>query len=181
MGQYYKAIILSQKTEAAEVIRAWLDAYGYNSGAKLIEHAYIDSPFVGAVERLLSPDGMLHMSRLVWAGDYADGEPETGNNLYMSTMDDKLYTGTTCTPTEYPYIVNHTKRQYVDKTGAYFHPLPLLTAEGNGRGGGDYYGPGEPLVGSWARDLISLERVLPLQYKELVCKFGSVDENKDVY
>jgi hypothetical protein len=35
------------------------------------------------------------------------------------------------------------------------HPLPLLTCEGNGRGGGDYYGEDtNNLVGSWARNII---------------------------
>lgn len=51
----------------------------------------------------------------------------------------------------------------VDKTllpennGWTVHPLPLLTAEGNGRGGGDYHeqNPDIELVGTWARDSIS--------------------------
>ena len=41
------------------------------------------------------------------------------------------------------YLVNHDKKQFVDKTkvptdsdGWKIHPLPLLTCEGNGRGGG---------------------------------------------
>ncbi|KAH3691136.1 hypothetical protein Pelo_19957 [Pelomyxa schiedti] len=41
----------------------------------------------------------------------------------------------------YRYIVNHSKRQYVDKSGCLslsIHPLPLLLAEGNGRGCGDF-------------------------------------------
>ena len=51
------------------------------------------------------------------------------------------------------------------------HPLPLLTAEGNGRGGGDYYGSDMELVGTWARDVISVERQVPEGYSELVCNF----------
>jgi hypothetical protein len=46
------------------------------------------------------------------------------------------------------------------------HPLSLLTSSGNGRGGGDYHYPegdfmdpdGKPVVGSWAGDIISVER-----------------------
>ena len=35
------------------------------------------------------------------------------------------------------------------------HPLPLLTCEGNGNGGGDYHSEyGKEYVGTWARDLI---------------------------
>jgi hypothetical protein len=39
------------------------------------------------------------------------------------------------------------------------HPLPLLTAEGNGRGGGDIE-DAPPVIGSWARDVISVEETL---------------------
>jgi len=49
----------------------------------------------------------------------------------------------------------------VDKSKVHnFHPLPLLTVEGNGRGGGDLY-DAPPFVGSWARDVISVEEALP--------------------
>jgi hypothetical protein len=50
--------------------------------------------------------------------------------------------------------------------------LPLLTAEGNGRGGGDYRGENENLIGSWARDIISVEMEIPDGYDELVCEFS---------
>jgi hypothetical protein len=66
--------------------------------------------------------------------------------------------------------VNHTKKVFVDKTkvpeseGWRIHPLPLLTAEGNDRGGGDYRYNNEEekeVVGSWARDVISIEKENP--------------------
>ncbi len=40
------------------------------------------------------------------------------------------------------------------------HPLPILTAETDGGGGGDYRGQ-DPLgvMGTWARDSISMEDV----------------------
>jgi hypothetical protein len=67
----------------------------------------------------------------------------------------------------YRFVVNHTKRQFVDKNsvkehenGYRIHPLPFLTVEGNGRGGGDYFGSSE-LIGSWARDVISVEQFAP--------------------
>jgi len=37
----------------------------------------------------------------------------------------------------------------------------------NGRGGGDFRGESD-LVGSWARDLISVSKELPTGYKELI-------------
>ena len=75
------------------------------------------------------------------------------------------------------YLVNHDKKQFVDKTkvpkdkdGWRIHPLPLLTCEGNGRGGGDFRGESE-LVGSWARDIISVESKkadIPKGYTEVI-------------
>lgn len=75
------------------------------------------------------------------------------------------------------YLVNHDKKQFVDKTkvptngdGWKIHPLPLLTCEGNGRGGGDFRGESD-LVGSWARDTISIESKkadIPKGYTELI-------------
>jgi hypothetical protein len=42
-----------------------------------------------------------------------------------------------------------------------------LTCEGNGRGGGDYRGE-SPLIGSWARDVISVSDTKPKDFEELV-------------
>lgn len=66
------------------------------------------------------------------------------------------------------YLVNHSKNEYVDLTKCQVremwerewrvHPLPLLTASGNGRGGGDYHGNNLHYVGTWAGDVISMER-----------------------
>ena len=75
--------------------------------------------------------------------------------------------------TRFRFVVNHTKKQFVDKTklascGGYtIHPLPLLTCEGNGRGGGDYRGDSS-LVGSWARDVISVEVDAPEGFEEII-------------
>lgn len=89
------------------------------------------------------------------------------------------------------YLANHTKKTYVD-LGKFFeankwheswkdwrtgetgegdmcvHPLPLLTACGNGRGGGDYYAeyPDYDKVGIWAFDLIEFTNELPAGYEE---------------
>jgi hypothetical protein len=47
----------------------------------------------------------------------------------------------------------------------------LLTAEGNGRGGGDYNGENKEQIGIWARDIISSEKEKPEEYEELVISF----------
>jgi hypothetical protein len=46
------------------------------------------------------------------------------------------------------------------------HPLPILTCEGNGRGGGDFH-KGDPLVGKWARNRVTVANRKPKGYTEL--------------
>ena len=81
------------------------------------------------------------------------------------------------------YLVNHDQKVYVDCEEYYnkvdggwvIHPLSLLTAVGNGRGGGDYRPNNtteETLVGSWAWNLISLEGTIPKGYKKLDVMFS---------
>ena len=196
MGQYYQIIILAEKpsndeeepgNQQTEIIRLALNPHNYMQGAKIMEHSYIGNDFVSLAEYMLSPLGMFYKSRLVWAGDYANTEPATGQNLYhMKHAPQLLFS---CSKdfraTDYRYIVNHTKREFVDKQrcserygddydGLIIHPLPLLVSEGNGLGGGDYFGTGNHNCGLWARDIISLERTRPLfeeGFTEFITKF----------
>jgi len=157
MGQYYMAVILAEKSDK-KYIRTYLDASMYDNSMKLTEHSYIGNNFMKIVENLIGPNGMFYKSRLLWAGDYADNEPNSYKNLHKmcevkAPFEYKFeYKGPLVS---YPYIVNHTKKVYVKKNDG-FHPLPLLTAEGNGRGGGDYSGANMEIVGTWARDVISM-------------------------
>jgi len=170
MGQYYYPIILS----ADGKIVVWMCAHNYRNGLKLTEHSYLGNNFVSTFEYGLSPDGPHHKSRVVWAGDYADADPNQENNLYRMCDEYNMINPQEKDTTIYRYIINHSKKQFVDKMaskaeeeGMKYHPLPLLTCEGNGRGGGDYRGD-SPLIGSWARDVISVEVEAPADYKELV-------------
>ena len=91
------------------------------------------------------------------------------------------------------YIVNHDKKEIVKLDslpttgyGEKVHALPLLTAEGNGRGGGDYEGMDEDKVGSWARDLISVETEATIdQYRTngfttIKVRFGADSDDDDI-
>ena len=182
MGQYYIAVNASNKE--------WVDSG--DGGAKLMEHSYIGNSFVEAVEFLLIDDGEGNRgrwsgNRIVWAGDYANGEPGNGNNLYSLTEEkDKLKMLIEAVPENYHYLVNWDKKQFVDKTkcnpinGVWnttdmkIHPLPLLTADGNGRGGGDYNGEGIDHVGTWARDRISLMKEIPEDFIEITPNFDEL-------
>ena len=81
------------------------------------------------------------------------------------------------TPKKFKYLVNYDKKEFVDKSktpqdsyGSEMHPLPLLTCEGNGRGGGDFRGNEGELVGRWSRDTIgvsSKKTDIPKDFKEI--------------
>lgn len=81
-------------------------------------------------------------------------------------------------PLRYKYLINHTKGEFVDKSktpkdadGWQVHPLPLLTCEGNGRGGGDFRGEKVQLIGRWSRDeigVVSKKSDIPKGFKEII-------------
>ena len=188
MGQYYKIIFLAENDDPEsepEFVRHCMIGHQYKNGAKLMEHSYIGNSFVNVVEYLLSKKGLFYKSRVLWAGDYADSERDAGRNLYHVTgeREDWLIFSLPrgFDNSMYRYAVNHTKKEYIDKTKCreepselIIHPLPLLVSEGNGRGGGDYLGHNDNLCGRWARDVISMERDPPSSYHgftELVCEF----------
>lgn len=176
MGQYYNPIFLDNKVEGErEKIKAWMYSHSYGNGLKLMEHSWMKNPFVQTFEKQLTRRGEHYKSRVVWAGDYADEEPGLvmvdgeEKEINLNAMCDeslKIKPQVVKSTASYPYIVNHTKKQFVDKRkvpnvkGWQIHPLPLLTCEGNGRGGGDFHGE-SPLIGAWARDVISVEKNNP--------------------
>jgi hypothetical protein len=153
-------VILS---DDGKIISTWVDPHAYNNGYKLIEHSYVGNHFMEAVESLICPTGMFYKSRVVWAGDYGDSEPGAGGkNLYELVEGRPESRPQVEDMSEYLYVVNHTKQEYMYKGDhGSIHCLSIMTAEGNGRGGGDYDGPGMELVGSWARDVISVEKEAP--------------------
>lgn len=181
MGQYYKPCLINEDNEVV----AWLYSHNYSNGLKLMEHSWLGNNFVEAVESLIIENGRFHPKEnnvsLVWAGDYAEPEEGVNQNLYQLCHDQEKINPVAGNLSKFNYIVNHDKKQFVDKRkvevedsmkqwGDYrIHPLPLLTAEGNGQGGGDFRGE-DPrgLVGSWARNRISIEKRKPRGYEELV-------------
>ena len=174
MGQFYKAVLLN---DARNAIRHWVGPEPYGADATLAGHALRSSPFVAAVEMLLTEKGGFADSPLVWAGDYADPEPQGEGDLNLYKL---CGPSTERVPEEsdtslFTYIVNHTKKQFISKerTEKYtdLHPLPLLTCEGHGRGYGGYNGD-HALIGYWARDSISMEKRAPRGYMEIVFDLG---------
>jgi hypothetical protein len=195
MGQYYKPCQIADK-KAIEWIyshdvqskftREDGKSFMMGEGLKLMEHSYIGNKLMLCVEKLLIPGGAWYKKPIVWAGDYAAPEEGSEDNLY-SMSDDGREDGeqlsfkienpkplSQAQSKKHRFIVNHTTKQFVDKDsvpdrdGWKIHPLSLLTAEGNGGGGGDFRGrDSKDLIGSWARNIISMEKEIPTGYKEL--------------
>ena len=178
MGQYYKPMLKPKGSEVWNCFSPW----DFDNGAKLMEHSYIGNSLTNYVKNLILHTPMC----LVWAGDYADEEKGKDTNLYC------LFEATNPKDQSVPqesiesmcYLVNHKKKLYVDYSkvekdeyGYRIDPMPLLCAEGNGRGGGDYHGSAMNLIGSWARDLISVESEIPNGYTELVPSFREGEES----
>ena len=173
MGQYYKPINL----ESGQ----WLYSHDYGSGLKLMEHSWIGNQFVGAAMKVMIEGGPWYKKPIVWCGDYYN---EEGEEDYYGHADDdmKIRPEESLSEKEQldAILVNHTTKEYVlyskmagDLDGWRINPLPLLTALGNGRGGGDYYDnqPDSDKVGIWAKHILSIEFGIPSGYTELKVAF----------
>lgn len=82
---------------------------------------------------------------------------------------------------QYRYLINLSKNEYVDlvkyDTGDtediwVVHPLPLLCCNSKQRGGGDYHGVDEELLGIWAYDCIGFTNELPEGMDEIEVHFA---------
>ena len=172
MGQYYRPILGDAYGLNCKVFDRSVD--GEYTLAKLLEHSWWQNPFVNAFSEFLYKEP----SRVIWCGDYAD-EPDDFNfpncsafyvPSYKEIWSETIATHTVATSNftlDGKFLLNHDMRQFVDldeykllstdKDGWVIHPLPLLTAVGNDRGGGDFHegNIGYENVGIWAWHLIS--------------------------
>lgn len=178
MGQYYRATV--KNIDNGEMNS--FSTYDYGNGAKLMEHSYIGNDYVGAVLNYLVDN----TCRLWWLGDYAEDDDFDGLDYEhtLSSADRSLaWSDDVCiaphegnwawSPCKY-LVVNLDKKCYIrlpDMGDFVICPLPILTAVGNGKGGGDYFGDScAEFVGSWAGDTItvvlSYEGNLPKEYAD---------------
>ena len=151
--------------------------------AKLMEHSWWQNPFVNAFSEFLYNNP----SRVAWVGDYAD-EPDDFDfphcsAFYVPCYEDAwgenvrlIKTASTDFALDGKCLLNLDTRQFVDldeykaastdKNGWCIHPLPLLTAVGNGRGGGDFHegNVGYEHVGLWAWHLLYIVDTRPTKH-----------------
>jgi hypothetical protein len=173
MGQYYSPVSMERKEHVY--------SHDFGNGLKLMEHSYIGNNFVAVVENLIAKGGHWYGDRIVWAGDYADPENENGPNLHEICSENKIPVGMVSDvhDKKNQYLVNMDTNEFVDMkkvpvSDVYgdqeyvIHPLPLLTCEGNGRGGGDFRGSDpQNLIGKWARCRVTIQKTKPKKGTEL--------------
>ena len=191
MGQYYMPILGNAFGTDCKVFNRSVD--GEYTFAKLLEHSWWLSPFVNSISARLYKE----VGRVAWVGDYATEaddfhfphcsafcvphyEDAWGENVRL------IKTASTDFKLDGKFLLNYDTRQFVsldeykaasvDKDGWVIHPLPLLTAVGNGRGGGDFHegNIGFEDVGIWAWHLLSIVDNLPKHFKKLKLIFKEV-------
>lgn len=185
MGQYYKPCLLATdyKTSENPIIGA-LNCYAYHAGGKLMEHSYVGTTFTKAACAMLKGN---KDKPFVWGGDYGDPINRGENAYSLGRIDDfdvkygEEHIGKYDDVKKMPidkYIINHTTKEYVvvpklkRDEDFVIHPLPILTCDGNGRGGGDLYNStDEEFIGIWAYNVIESANKVPSGYKKLDVHF----------
>ena len=179
MGQYYRPCLLTKSyKKGKQPIFGSVNPYLLHNGAKLSEHSYVGNTFVRAATIMLQDNTT---RPFVWCGDYAD-EINDGLNMHdyvLAKGVDITYTkkhfadlDNLLNMVDFYYVINHSKKQYVEvPPRGNFHPLPLLTVDGNGCGGGDYSGTEMDKVGIWAYDIIQCGNEVPDGYTKLNVNF----------
>lgn len=158
---------------------------------------YSDEPYEGEYCKDIPQTRFMEIYRAVW------GENEESTRIHPKSYGH--LTMKNCRR----FLVNHTKQVYIDmqeyirrnqwcesrdykydKNGHVkpehyewnmcVHPLPLLTACGNGRGGGDYYDcfPDYDKVGTWAFCEIELMGKRPKDYEQVMYHFTEQERSE---
>ena len=170
MGQYYIPVI----KRGNKMRRVY--SHDFDNGLKLMEHSYIGNNFVNVIAN----DLVDNPAQLYWCGDYAEPSDFRSESMfkriYRCAWAGNVKTRTTlenCNE-EFDwsadwYFINMTKKEYIlmPKEGDWvFNPISLLTAIGNGRGGGDYHSERcADTVGIWAGDKVYLSKDAPPYWK----------------
>lgn len=197
MGQYYTTIIKIDTEIEDRIIKIDNDCFEHWHGLKLMEHSWLGSEWAD----LLALQLYNQTCRVAEVGDYADEFPlhsiahreqfekriETATGL-ETLMKDGKWIGFDYNN---KYLINLDKEVYIDfnsyiekckdKYEYVVSPMNLLTAQGNGRGGGDYHNcyPCFDLVGTWAWDLICIKDEKPEGFEEFEVVFKEEVEEDD--
>jgi hypothetical protein len=160
--------------------------------AKIMEHSWWENDCMACVAYKLYKNPQ----RLAWVGDYAEQDDFYANDMFKvdRCIDDDVavpnvekvwgedaktsgFDSKERIALDHKYLVNHEQKVYidldeyfkrsVDKEGWCINPISILTAVGNGRGGGDFHNEAQEwLVGRWAWNMISIEDEPPQGFEK---------------
>lgn len=164
MGQYYMPVI----KRGNKLRRVY--SHDFGNGFKLTEHSYVGNRFVNVVANELIDNP----AQLYWLGDYAEEDDFASPNLFKRVYgyawqrekNSRTTIENICEEFDWSkdwYYINYTKKEFMlmPKEGDWvFTPISLLTAIGNGRGGGDYH-KNNSMIGYWAGDKVCLSEDKP--------------------
>lgn len=180
MGQYYHTYVIKENGKEHFLNRR-VEGEDYVP-AKLMEHSWVGNAWSEAVVDFFLRDNK--KARVFWVGDYyaeqaAEFHCSNGGETFgvLISKYPKLKEACANKNTDIlpaaknqcnsGYLLNYDAKKFLDiknyckfsnSGGWILHPLPLLTACGNGLSSGDYSKDyiNSSLVGCWAGDLISL-------------------------
>jgi hypothetical protein len=198
MGQYYKLAIMTADGEIRRNDRKYVDS-DYVMG-KLLEHGYLHNWLCysvakglenGSIKRLAwvgdyaEEDEMREITKgdvsyaMIWGDESVGEDKDYGRapEIILPLVKRFSYKG--------KYLLNHTKKVYMSfdeytaahnahenaEKGWEISPFTILTAIGNGRGGGDYGGDCQEAVGTWAWDEIGIAKKIPDGYTKVLYPF----------
>jgi hypothetical protein len=207
MGQYYRSAIIAPDGRvlcadphtfgdgAKLTEHSWISNEFVNVAYSLIYKSPKQVAWIGdyakdeyetcgeAYTRAMPFDEFLKFYELLWVKDRENLSPDLFSKRDLAILD---------YDTKGTFLVNHDKRVCVDMTvyirentvkgdvwdGWCMNPLPLLTACGNGRGGGDYSESciGHENVGIWAFDRLEYTDRIPAGYTEEKFYFNEDEE-----
>lgn len=182
MGQYYNILVgdlpASEKTTYKVYDRSVDTQY---TMAKLTEFSWFGNPFCDALANELLENPKV----IIWCGDYAENSDleKIPYCKYKHITIDKIWDRAnyeTIAKKDFDwsnkYILNLSKFEFInvnkywnnsvimiDKEPWVLNPIAILTAVGNGRGGGDYFGSDMEHVGRWAGDVIVISERNPAE------------------
>lgn len=197
MGQYWRAAIGNDKVQAG------IDGYVDNEYvmAKLTEHGWWDNQYANNVAYMIynAPQRVAWIGDYADSEEFYNTTPNGEITLASKTSsaekpllskvvwndDTPKITGLVSIEfnLENKYLINHDTKEFLDcskyaenskGTWGILHPLTLLTAVGNGMGGGDFNGKTREMednVGIWAWNLLEIKDTKPLGYNEVEYTF----------
>lgn len=186
MEQYFRALLYNKENGTNTVYRWSGIGKSLDSDTPLNRQYWWYNNFVGKIAKILYKNPL----KVAWVGNLSD-ESKALLNAAWSVMSNTIEIANivdTAMFMEGKYLINHTQMLYISGSDykdemaqkvigisdeQILHPLPLLTALGNGKGDNDYHGRNQLDVGSWSYNVISVDDVPPNDdYEKINCFFA---------